>query len=305
VIELAERLGFESLWRSDHLFSVVGASERNSLALWPSLTAVALMARRLRFGQLVSPVTFRHPVELAQNAVALDHLSGGRYVLGLGAGWFAREHEAFGYHLPSAPGERVERLREALQVMQLLWRGEPVTFRGRYFHLDNAVLRPRPLRSERAPLMIGGGGEKVTLRLVAEFADEWNPGFTNPEDFRRKDVILRQYCQEIGRDPVTIRRTLMAGYVIGSDRKERRTRAMRLQEFLTGDQPLYFTQRYEPDDFLAELRRRNWFVGTPGEVIEQLREWARLGIEYVMLQTLDLDDTDQLEAIARDVLPFV
>ncbi|MCS7050574.1 MAG: LLM class F420-dependent oxidoreductase [Thermomicrobium sp.] len=304
VVDLAESLGFDSLWRSDHLFSVVGASDRASLALWPSLTAVALRTERIRFGQLVSPVTFRHPVELAQHAVALDHLSGGRYVLGVGAGWYEREHRAFGFALPPAR-ERVERLREALDVIRLLWSGEPVSYQGTHFTLDNAVLRPRPLAPSGVPIMIGGGGEQRTLRLVAAYATEWNPGFIDPDGFRRKDEVLRAYCREIGRDPGTIRRTLMAGYVIGRSENELRARAMRLQEFLTGEQPLYFTRRYEPDEFLAELRRRWWFVGRPGEIVEQLRAWAAAGIDVVMLQTLDLDDTDQIELVAEQVLPFV
>ncbi len=304
IVDLAESLGFDSIWRSDHLVSVVGATDRASLALWPSLTAVALRTRRIRFGQLVSPVTFRHPVELAQNAIALDHLSGGRFVLGLGAGWFEREHRAFGFRLPEV-AERMERLHEALQVIRLLWSGERVSFAGKHFQLQDAVLRPRPSRPDGVPIMIGGGGERQTLRLVAEYASEWNPGFTDPDGFRRKNERLHEYCQAIGRDPRTIRRTLMAGYVIGRTDDELRRRAMRLQDYLTGEQPLYFTRRYQPDEFLAELRRRWWFVGRPAEIVDQLRYWESLGVELVMLQTLDLDDTEQVELVAQEVLPHV
>ncbi|MCX7623696.1 MAG: LLM class F420-dependent oxidoreductase [Thermomicrobium sp.] len=304
VVDLAEALGFDSIWRSDHLSSVVGASERASLALWPSLTAVALRTKRIRFGQLVSPVTFRHPVELAQNAVALDHLSGGRYVLGVGAGWYEREHRAFGFRLPEV-AERLERLEEALKVVRLLWSGERVSFQGKHFQLEDAVLRPRPLNPEGVPLMIGGGGERKTLRLVAEHASEWNPGFTDPDGFRRKDERLRAYCAAIGRDPGSIRRTLMAGYVIGESEAELRRRAARLQDYLTGEQPLYFTRRLEPEEFLAELRRRWWFVGRPDEIVEQLRRWESLGVDLVMMQTLDLDDTQQIELLAEKVMPRV
>jgi len=304
IVDLAEALGFDSIWRSDHLFSVVGASDRASLALWPSLTAVALRTKRIRFGQLVSPVTFRHPVELAQNAVALDHLSGGRYILGIGAGWFEREHRAFGFELRGVR-ERLERMEEALQVLGLLWSGERVHFSGKHFQLQDAVLRPRPLRPEGVPIMIGGGGERRTLRLVATYASDWNPGFTDPDGFQRKDARLREYCRELGRDPSTIRRTLMAGYVIGRTEDELRRRAMRLQDYLTGEQPLYFTRRLEADEFLAELRRRWWFVGRPEDIVEQLRFWGTLGVELVMMQTLDLDDTDQIELLANDVLPYV
>lgn len=138
VIDLAERLGFESLWRSDHVCSVVGATERASLALWPSLTAVPLCASKLVFGQLVSPVSFRHPVELAQHAVALAQLSGGRFVLGVGTGWYEREHRAFGFALPP-DSERVRRLEEALEVVRLLWSGERVGFAGEHHGSANSL----------------------------------------------------------------------------------------------------------------------------------------------------------------------
>ncbi|MCS7050575.1 MAG: LLM class flavin-dependent oxidoreductase, partial [Thermomicrobium sp.] len=159
VVVLAEQLGFESVWTSDHLWTVFPGLTRETLAMWPALTAAALLTSRVRIGQLVSPTTYRHPVELAQNAVALDHLSEGRYILGIGAGWQDREHEAFGFRLPP-PGERVERLREALQVIRALWQGAPVHHSGTFFALDGAVLRPTPRRPEGIPILVGGGGER-------------------------------------------------------------------------------------------------------------------------------------------------
>ncbi len=303
VVDRVDELGFHAVWRSDHLFSVIGAPERNSLALWPALTMFAIRTQRAMFGQLVSPVTFRHPVELAQHAVALDHLSGGRYILGVGTGWYEREHRAFGFQLFSVR-ERLDRFEEALKVIQLLWTGERVSFEGRHFHLQDAVMRPRPLRG-RVPIMIGGGGERRTLRLVAEHADYWNPGFCTPDVYQRKEEALREHCRAVGRDPGTIVRTLMTGHVIGRNRQQLLERGARLQRVIVGEQPLYVTQSMSVEEFLEVLRRRGWFVGTVDEVIEQLRVWEHLGIQQVMFQTFDLEDMDALELIARQIVPAV
>jgi alkanesulfonate monooxygenase SsuD/methylene tetrahydromethanopterin reductase-like flavin-dependent oxidoreductase (luciferase family) len=143
IVDAAERLGFESVWTSDHLWTVFPGPARKTLAMWPALTAAVLHTTRVRVGQLVSPVTFRHPVKLAENAVALDKLSRGRYILGLGAGWRKREHQVFGFSCPK-PGERVHRLREAVQVIRSLWQGKPAYHAGRFSRLEGAVLRPTP-----------------------------------------------------------------------------------------------------------------------------------------------------------------
>ena len=133
----AENLGFDSLWRSDHLFSVMGESQRETLALWPSLTAAALRTSRIKLGQLVSPTTFRHPIHLASDAVALDQLSEARFILGVGAGWNVGEHEAFGFDLRPLK-DRMDRFEESLKVITGLWTGEPFSFSGKHFQLDNA-----------------------------------------------------------------------------------------------------------------------------------------------------------------------
>lgn len=299
VVQFAERAGFESVWTSDHLWTVIPGARKQSLAMWPALTAAALETTRVRIGQLVSPTTYRHPVELAQNAVALDHLSQGRYILGLGAGWQEREHEAFGFVLP-APGERLERLREALQVIRALWSGDPVTFRGRFFRLEAAVLRPTPSRPEGVPVLVGGGGEQKTLRIVAEFADEWNPGFVDPDGFVRKDRLLSEYCRAIGRDPKTIRRTLMLTYLVGRTREELREKARRWARWRGLD-----PAGVDPDRVLEELRARWMLVGTPEAIVEQIRQWGALGVERIMLHMFDLEDLEGLDLVASRVLPAV
>ncbi len=296
VMVLAEELGFDSLWRSDHLFSVLGVVERETLALWPSLTAVALRTSRITFGQLVSPVSFRHPVELAQQAVALDHLSSGRYVLGVGAGWYEREHQAFGFPLLSVR-QRMDRLAEALEVIRLLWTGEVVSYQGTYYQLEQAQLRPRPLRAAGVPIVIGGRGERRTLLLAAKYAVEWNVTNVGVEEHARKITLLREHCRAIGRNPETIICSWMVAHLIGRDNSELEERAVRLRQWF----PTW--SRLSPAEVIAEARRRHWLVGTPGEIIEQIRVRAAIGVQRIMLQTFDLDDVDALRLVASEVIP--
>ncbi|MDW8059661.1 MAG: LLM class F420-dependent oxidoreductase [Thermomicrobium sp.] len=296
--ELAEWLGFDSLWRSDHLFSVIGVVERATLALWPSLTAVALKTTHITFGPLVSPVSFRHPVELAQNAVALDRLSGGRFVLGVGAGWYEREHRAFGFPLLSVR-ERMDRLEEALEVIRLLWSGEKVSFVGRYYQLHDAILRPRPLRDTGVPIVIGGRGEQRTLRLAARYAAEWNVTNVDLEEHRHKIAILAERCREVGRDPDAIIRSWMVAHILGRTADEVRERAERIKRWFP------HWQQASADEVIAEARRRSWLVGTVEEVAEQIRARAAIGVQRVMLQTFDLDDTDAVRLIAEELIPAV
>ncbi|MCS7246425.1 MAG: TIGR03560 family F420-dependent LLM class oxidoreductase [Thermomicrobium sp.] len=296
--ELAERLGFDSLWRSDHLFSVIGVVERETLALWPSLTVLALGTKRLLFGPLVSPVSFRHPVDLAQEAVALDHLSGGRFLLGVGAGWYEREHRAFGFPLRSVR-ERMTRLEEALEVIRRLWTGEVVSFEGTYYRLDRAQLRPRPRSGTEIPIVIGGRGERRTLRLAALYGAEWNVTNVTVEEHRHKIERLWEHCRSVGRDPDTIVLSWMVAHLIGRDRAELHERASRLRSWFP------FWSQSHPAEIVEEAKRRLWLVGTPDEVLEQLRVRAALGVHRVMLQTFDVDDTDVLRLIAEEIMPAV
>lgn len=298
IIETAENSNFDSVWRSDHLFSVMGVIDRDQLSLWPSLTLVAARDSRLEFGALVSPTTFRHPVMLAKDSVALDNLSNGRFWLGVGAGWNEREHRAFGFPLPPLK-ERMDRLEEAIEVIKLLWTGEPVRYAGEQFRLDDAQMRPVPVRSSGVPMMIGGSGERRTLRMVARFADEWNATASNLEDYRHKVEVLERHCSEIGRDSSTIARSMMLGHIIGADDAELRERARRIQSVVPSMQGL------PVEEVLQRMRDRGWLVGTPDEIVEAIRARAAAGVSRIMLQTHDQDDMDAIELFGRVVIPSV
>jgi F420-dependent oxidoreductase-like protein len=298
LIDDAERLGFDSLWRSDHLFSVMGESQRETLALWPSLTAVALKSSRIEFGQLVSPTTFRHPVHLASDAAAVDRASGGRFWLGVGAGWNESEHASFGFRLPPLK-ERMDRFEESLAVIKLLGTGEPVTYQGEHFQLDGARTTFTPERESGVRLMIGGSGEKRTLRVVAQYADEWNATLAAHDTYDQKAEVLKRYCEAIGRDPGEIRRSMMIGQIVGSTDAEVRQRATQLQAIIPGMRDV------EVGELLTRQHERGWLVGTPSQVIEQIQGRASQGIERIMLQTFLMDDVEQLELIASEIIPHV
>jgi F420-dependent oxidoreductase-like protein len=287
-----EELGLDSLWRSDHFFSVMARTERPSLEAWTSLTALAERTRRIRFGPLVSPMTFRHPALLARMAAAVDLLSGGRLVLGLGAGWNEEEHAAFGIPLPPL-GERMDRLEEGIGVIRALWSGGPATLDGRYYALRQATLLPRPAQSPGPPILIGGDGEFRLLRIVARHADEWNSHARDIEAYRAKRAKLEEHCRAVGRDPDLIARSLMTGVLIAPDPAGVAERGRWLHAFLPSAASMPVER--VPD----QMRERGWLVGTPEAVAEQVRVWERAGVQRLMLQYFDLDDVDGLALLAE------
>ena len=214
IARATEDLGFESLWRSDHLFSF-SQRERDALETFVSLVLVAENTERIRFGTLVCPITFRHPSMLARMAAQIDVLSGGRFILGMGAGWNVPEHEAFGIHFP-AVRERMDRLDESIRVVKALWGDDPATFDGEHYQLNEAVCYPKPAQRP-LPILVGGSGEKRTLRIVAEHADEWNAVGVEVERYRQKRAVLERHCADVGRDPAEIRHSQMTSFVTGRD----------------------------------------------------------------------------------------
>jgi alkanesulfonate monooxygenase SsuD/methylene tetrahydromethanopterin reductase-like flavin-dependent oxidoreductase (luciferase family) len=292
LMEAAEDMGYESLCRSDHLTGVFGDSKRPSLETWTSLTVVAMRTRRIRFGPMVSPVTFYQPALLAKMAVALDTLSGGRIDLGMGGGWNEHEHAMFGIPLPPM-NERLDRLEGAARYVRALGVGEPVTLEQPYYPLRKAENYPLPTHG-RLRIVIGGRGEKRTLRIAAEFADEWNVTRVDPDGFRQKRAVLAKHCIALRRDPETIARSLMIPLAIGRDRPDvvQRIAAARA----------VFPQM--PADEAA-WRAASFLVGTPGEIVESLRGWEAAGVQRVLLQLLDQEDLAAIELFARHVLPHV
>jgi F420-dependent oxidoreductase-like protein len=277
----AEDLGYAGLYRSDHFTNPTGPV-LDSLELWSSLTWLADNTSRIEFGPLVSPVSFRHPVITAWQASAVDNLAGGRLRLGVGAGWQEREHEAYGFDLLDTD-RRFARFEEGLEVItRLLRNDEPVSFDGEFYRLRDAALMPRSPRSGGPPIVIGGNGPRRTLPLVARYADEWNAVFATPERFNELNTRLEELLQEAGRPAEQVRRTLMTRVVFGPTPAD--------------------VERKVAGGRADELRARGIIVGTAPEVTEQLGRLEDAGVQRVMLQWLETDDLDGLEAMAQSVL---
>jgi F420-dependent oxidoreductase-like protein len=280
----AEELGFAGLYRSDH-YTNAGPPDRESLELWASLTWLASHTSRIEFGPIVSPVSFREPTTTARTAAAVDDLSGGRLQLGLGAGWQAREHRNFGFDLLET-GPRLDRFEEGLEVITRLLRSDaPVSFQGRYYRLEDAILLPRPQRPGGPPIVIGGNGPRRTLPLAARFADEWNAVFLPPARFAELSARLDALVAEAGRSPAAVRRTLMTGSFYGRDAAE--ADAL-LAAANTGRE---------------QAVERGLLAGSAGEVAAQIRAFGAAGVQRLMVQWLDLDAIDRLEHFAAHVLP--
>jgi F420-dependent oxidoreductase-like protein len=286
----AEDAGYDALFRSDHLTGVLGDASRASLETWASLGWLATGTSRIRFGPCVCPLTFHHPALLAKRAAALAELSGGRFDLGIGAGWHEGEHAMFGIPFPPVK-ERMDRLECGARAIRALWEGRPVTLEQPYYPLVNAESHPRP-PGGRVPLIIGGRGERRALRIVAEHADEWNVTRVTHDEFAAKRAVLEDHCRAVGRDPRTIRRSLMIPIIVGQSPAEvviRRRKASAIFPRLPADE--------------AGWRAAGFLFGLVPSVIKDLRRWEELGVGRVMLQLLDQEDLDAIELIARHVIP--
>jgi F420-dependent oxidoreductase-like protein len=282
LVQTVEGLGYAGLFRSDHFTNPTGPV-LDALELWSSLTWLADNTSRIEFGPLVSPVSFRHPVITAWMASAVDSLAGGRLRLGIGAGWLEREHETYGFDLLDTD-RRFARFEEGLEIITRLLRSdEPVSFDGEFYRLRDAVLMPPSPRPGGPPIVIGGNGPRRTLPLAARYADEWNAVFAPAKRFAELDARLDELLQEAGRAPEQVRRTLMTRAIFG------RTTAG-VERKLRGQ---------SADD----LRTRGVIVGTAPEIAEQLARLEEAGVQRVMLQWLETDDLDGLEAMAQSVLP--
>ncbi len=213
-----EAAGFDDLWIDDHLLCDEGDWHSPKLEGWTTLAAIAAITERPRLGHMVVANTLRNPGLVAKMATTLDHVSGGRMILGLGAAWFAREHEAFGCDFGAGPGERLDRLGEAVPLIRRLLDGETISHQGRFYQFDEALCAPRPIQA-RLPILIGGSGPRKAIPMVARCADLWN-AYGSPDELAAADAILRGACDVVGRDHREIERTVNVNIVIRPTRAE-------------------------------------------------------------------------------------
>ncbi len=281
IVRAVEDLGFAALTRSDH-YTNANPPDMDSLELWVSLTWLADNTQRIEFGPLVSPVSFRHPTMTARMAAAVDDLSQGRLVLGIGAGWQEREHTNYGWDLLEIPA-RFQRFEEGLEVIsKLLHSNAPVNFSGQFYQLKDAILLPRPARPGGPPILVGGNGETRTLPLVAKYADEWNGVFISARRYAELNALLDSLLVKEGRNVAEVRRSLMTGIVWGKSDDE-------VQQKLAGRDR-------------DQLAQRGILVGTPAQIAEQVDILDEAGVERLMIQWMDLDDTQGLEVLAKALI---
>ena len=284
---LADRLGYDSLWTWDHLYPIVGDSQGPNFEGWLTITAWAQATHRVRIGLMVGANTFRNPALVAKMATTLDHISGGRAILGIGGGWFEEEHEAFGLEFGSGFPERLRWLGEALPIMRGMLDGTEPTASGPRYAARATRNLPAPVQ-ERLPICVGGGGEKVTLRLVAQYADMNNVG-GGIETVRRKERILVEHCAAVGRDPAEIERTTGVGTVfIRDDRAE--------------------AERLFHAAFERNRVARHWEdqpVGTPEDVAEMLAPYVEIGYRHLIAGVPSTYDEESMTRFAREVKPML
>jgi F420-dependent oxidoreductase-like protein len=286
--DACEEHGVEALFRSDHYISSFDET-RPVLDAWSTIAGLAARTTRLQFGTLVSPVTFRHPSVLARMAATADEISGGRVALGMGAGWMEREHEAYGFEFSTAR-ERVARFGEQLEIVHSLLRDDSVDFDGTYYHLHDAPGLHRP----DLPILVGGSAKPGTTGPAVRFADEYNTFFATLDEIHERKRVLDEACERAGRDPASLRKSLMAPCVVGRDERELRDSARRVGARFgrNAKDVLDRYSQYGP-------------VGTVEQVVERLRQTEELGYERVMLQHLAHQDLDTVALIGRELAPAV
>ncbi len=281
-----------TMFRSDHYLSVDDRRERGSLDAWGTIAALGAVTRKLRLGTMVSPATFRHPAVLAKAAVTADHVSGGRVEVGIGAGWWEREHELYGFELPPI-GPRMEALEEQMQIVRGHWGEGRFDFDGEHYSARELDARPKPVQ-QPLPLILGAKGGPRSLRLGVRWADEYNTVMATAEEIADLRRRLDEACEKDGRDPATLPLSMMTGWLVGADRDDLLRRASHLARW-----------KGESDDgeaFIAGLREST-VCGTAEEAIEQLRELEAAGLARIMGQHLLHRDLDAVALMGREIAP--
>ena len=289
--QLADLLGYDSIWTWDHLYPIFGDPGQPIFEGYTALAAVAQATDRIRLGLFVGANTFRNPGLAAKALTTIDHISDGRAILGIGGAWFELEHRAFGIDFGSGFGQRLDWLAEAVaSIRALLDGGEVTSPAGGKYRFDHLRLAPRPVQPH-LPITIGGGGERKTLRIVAQYADIWNV-FGTPETVAHKDEILRAHCADVGRDPATIERTLGCKIVIGDTAADARRK---YEAILTHNQ-------IPPERVADDI---TWWVGTAEEIADTMLAYRAVGFHTFLCETPAPYDAETMERLIGIVRPMV
>jgi len=289
---------WESLWVYDHFHTVPVPSDQATHEAWTLMAAFAASTSRIRLGQMCTCMSYRNPAYLAKVATTVDIVSGGRAEMGIGAGWYQHEWEAYGYGFPRA-GERLSRLDEGIQIMKQAWETGTATLQGKHYQVDGALFYPQPLQPGGIPIWVAGGGEKVTLRIAAQYAQYTNFAGT-PDEFARKSSLLREHCEAVGTSFDSIVRSSNYNTVIASTESEVADRLdaieARVLPYLGAEETTKFMSEYRSGTALG--------VGTPAQVIDKLRAMQSLGLGYAIHYFPEAAyDRSGLELFEREVIP--
>lgn len=293
IVGLIESLGFNSLFRSDHYYN---GKQKDAIDVYLSFVIAAEQTERIRFGPLVTPVTFREPVNIGRMAQQLDSLSDGRFVMGLGAGWYPDEHQVYGVEFPP-PAERYDRLEEAITLMKELWYSESGTFAGRHYRIDGTNSKPHPPPG-RPNILIGGTGPKRTLRIVAQHGHEWNATPLDVADYKKANEALERHCATFDRDPAEIRRSMLVFATIGPDK---RNEDLALERFL--DMMAPEGSGVSLEDAIA-AGHGPW-RGTVEQLVDHLGQLKELGLDEVVFEHFCHEEDTIPEWIAAEVKPLI
>ena len=280
----AETLGYDSIWVYDHVHNVPVPAHEAVFECWTTLAALSQRTTRVRLGQMVGCASYRNPALLAKIAANIDVISGGRLDWGVGAGWYQQEYEAYGYPFPPAR-DRIAMLAETVEIVRSLWTEPDTTFAGRHFTVRDAQGDPKPLQSPHPPILVGGGGEQLTLRVVARLADRSNFG-GNAEEFAHKCDVLRRHCDAVGRDYDEIEKTWSPEIYV------RETEAELTLRTSTFGEPF-------------ESWQAGNLVGTPEQVIDKIGRYREMGVTAFLPWCRDYPSTDTLTLVAEQVIPSV
>lgn len=287
VWQRADALGYDSAWLFDHFMPIFSDPTGPCFEGWTLLTALAVQTQKLHAGLLVTSMIYRNPAVLAKIGATLDVVTGGRMEMGVGAGWFEQEARAYGMEFLSA-SERLKQLDEGVQVIKSLWVNEISNFQGQYYQLNEARCEPKPAQLPNPPIWIGGQGEKVTLRIVAQHADGWDMDMAPLDEYRRKLDALVGHCAKFGRAPESVRKMIHFPGIISNDEKSLRPRVEAMARSWNTD--------------IENLRQRV-LIGTPEQAAEQLAQFVELGVEHFVLSVAPPYDMRMIELFVEEVAP--
>jgi F420-dependent oxidoreductase-like protein len=286
LITKAENSGFDSFWVMDHFHQIqfVGRPEEPMLEGWTVISMLAAITTKIKLGTLVTGIIYRYPSVLAKITATLDVLSKGRLFMGIGAGWNEQESLAYGISFPSNQ-ERMLRLEEAIQVIRKMWTEEPyASFNGKYYQIRNAYCNPKPIQKPSPPILIGGSGERKTLKIVAKYADACNL-FGSPETVRKKLDILKEHCKNVGRDYDSILKTKLGAVIVDDNNDMAKNRVRK-------------TFREIPDEQIKEFM----IYGTPEDVSRQIEIFEQVGIQYLIVNLEPYRELEALDTFASKVI---